>query len=187
MSKSMFRSRLGTDQCGFFMEIPASNIDTRNLVCNEPIEGDIHKMHALDFRLLVVRRQGPHNFLLLDGICQLRKQLAIGKKRVLAIDENLLAYPYLVAGRPHGKVHILEQAYQTRSLLVDPGLDDFQIGRIFHTHSYEVQDYLSLTLLDILEQGVLIRRYSSAQIKKGFLIPLVAAKRRLLRKLFPGN
>jgi hypothetical protein len=64
MSNLIVPAEYARRQCGLFIEIAASNIDTGNLECHEKCDGDIKKMKALDFAPIVVREPDPGRFVL---------------------------------------------------------------------------------------------------------------------------
>jgi hypothetical protein len=166
---------------GVFLLIPADNIDLGILECFRPIHGDVQKMSPLDFQALIVQYRGKGHYLLKDGICQLKKQVAIGKNRLLAVEEGYEDVVERIRSRPRS-LHIVVKALQGKSLMEDPGYPETIICRMLGINIGKLKEYLLLTTSKE-DQGMLLLHPSSI-IKQHFLKPLVAERKRLLRQLY---
>jgi hypothetical protein len=165
-----------------FLEIPAGNIDIGNHECTQTIHGDVRNMTPLDFQVLIVRKLRPSHYLLQEGICRLKKQLAIGKRSLLAVDESEEDVVKFIRSRPLS-VHVLVKALQVKSLMEDSGFHEGIICCMLGIDFPKVNEYLLLATIPWIKQSRLLH-YPSSLIKHIFLKPLAAERRRLLEQLY---
>lgn len=136
-------------KCGLFMEIAACNIDTSNLECQKVIDGDITKLKALDLLPFMVREPKPGHFLLLqeDDYGRLQKQIALGKRWILALDSSDPNWQqivwHLVVGESR-KLHVVVLAHAFKSWEEDPGVDVNSIAHLLHDKKHDLRRILKM-------------------------------------------
>jgi hypothetical protein len=133
-------------KCGLFIEIAAANIDTLDLVCSEPINSG-KKLTKLDLQPIMTHEAEPSHFLLVEGICRLQKQLALGKRWILAFDSDdpnfHLVMRHLLVDHCR-KLHLVVLAHALKSWEEDPGVNFASIAHLFKAKHGDLRRLLRL-------------------------------------------